>query len=124
MLLIGIDPGAHHRPEFFESQFGGQTCVGVGSDVSRNERTENHAASQVVRGIDLLRLAQVRVSPDRIRRIGVTVIAAALRIHDITTQPDQCPIFAMEVQGHRSDLESLFNSVTLIALAFPELVSQ
>ena len=67
MLLIGIDSSTHHLSEPFESQFGGQTRVGVGSNISRNERTENHAASQVVRGIDLLGLVQMRVSPIRIR---------------------------------------------------------
>src|SRR4029453_9597050 len=90
---------------------------GTRREVTRDERRrqEGRSASEVNGRVDHLRLARERVTAGSIRWVGVTVVAPALCVDDVTAQSDQGGVEPLHVETYRRQLESPLNS-TVAAL--------
>src|SRR5262249_27061464 len=82
-------------------------CRRIGRDISRSDRPERRAASEVVRRVDAFRLAHERIPSCRVGRIRMTVVAAAGGVHKITSESDEYEILAAQIEMNRSDPKSL-----------------
>src|SRR5436190_4127164 len=111
--VVGILARAQRVDELLEREAGG-TALHVRREIRRRERAEVNAARQVVDGIDLLGLAHVGIVTGSIRRARVTVRARAARVHEIAAEPDEIPLPVVEVELHRSDLETSLDSAVIL----------
>lgn len=112
MGLIQIDAGSHDLPELRVPIAAFRAACLVRRQIARDEeRTKRRSAStQVVRRVDLLWQTLIWISISRVRRLRMTIVAAALSIHDVAAQADQIAILPFQVQMNRRDSETLRNS--------------
>ena len=78
-------------------------------DVTRQKWSEGRATGEVTRLVDYFWFTGEWIPTCRIRRNGVTIVAPALRVDDVTSLKDQRGIESPHVERYRRDLGASLN---------------
>ena len=100
--VVWVITGAQHVFELPESQ-PGRFPVRIGCDVSGDDfaiwagKTKIDSSGKVISGVDFSVATFIRIVAWAriVRRAGVAIVAAALRINDVAAQTDPRPVFSV-----------------------------